>query len=140
MSELDEQIQNRRAKRQRLTAAAVPAYPHRFDHDLEPAGVHAEFGGLSREELEARDGGPLLRVPGRVRAIRGHGKTVFVDLWDGREKLQLLARRAELGEPSLLVLESLDLGDLLGASGRLVRTRTGELSLQVAELTLLAKA
>ena len=140
MSELDEQIQNRRAKRQRLAEAGVRTYPHRFDHDLEPAGVHAEYGGLSGEELAARDGGPLLRVPGRVRAIRGHGKTVFVDLWDGREKLQLLVRREGLDAPSQAVLEHLDLGDLVGAAGRLTRTRTGELSLLVTQLTLLAKA
>ena len=137
MSELDEQIQNRRAKRQRLAEAGVATYPHRFDHDLEPAGVHAKYGSVPIEELGK---GESLRVPGRVRAIRGHGKTVFVDLWDGREKLQLLIRPGELPPASLPVLENLDLGDLVGAAGKLTRTRTGELSLVAEDLTLLAKA
>ncbi|HEX5761025.1 MAG TPA: lysine--tRNA ligase [Thermoanaerobaculia bacterium] len=137
MSELDEQIQNRRAKRQRLAEAGVPTYPHRFDHDLEPAEVHARYGSVPIEELGE---GKTLRVPGRVRAVRGHGKTVFVDLWDGREKLQLFVRRDELSPASLPVLENLDLGDIVGATGKLTRTRAGELSLMVSELTLLAKA
>jgi lysyl-tRNA synthetase class 2 len=138
VSELDEQIQNRRAKRQRLAEAGVRTYPHRFDHDLEPAEVRARYGGLLTEELGKE--GPTLRVPGRVRAIRGHGETVFVDLWDGRAKLQLYVRRSELPEASVLVLDQLDLGDLVGAEGSLTRTRKGELSLYLKNLTLLAKA
>jgi lysyl-tRNA synthetase class 2 len=140
MSELDEQIQNRRAKRERLAAAGVPTYPHRFDHDLEPAEVHAKYGGLSLTELQELGGEARLRVPGRVRAIRGHGKTVFVDLWDGREKLQLLVQRDGLPAPAIFLLENLDLGDLVGVTGKLTRTRTGELSLLVEDLSLLAKA
>ena len=87
MSELDEQIQNRRDKRQALAAAGVPTYPHRFEWDLEPTDVKAKHGAATAEELEAL--GLRLRVPGRVRAIRQQGKLVFVDLHDGREKLQL---------------------------------------------------
>jgi lysyl-tRNA synthetase class 2 len=138
MSELDEQIQNRRAKRQRLAAAGVETYPHRFDHDLEPADVRARWGEATAEELAAA--GVTLRVPGRLKALREHGKSVFADLWDGRDRLQLLIRRERLPEPARLVLENLDLGDLVGAEGPLIRTRTGELTLEVADLVLLAKA
>src|ERR1700728_935556 len=64
MSELDEQIANRRAKRQRLAEAGLAVYPHRFDWDVEPAEAHRRFGERSAEDLEAA---PLrLRVPGRV--------------------------------------------------------------------------
>ncbi|MDP9122716.1 MAG: lysine--tRNA ligase [Acidobacteriota bacterium] len=138
MSELDEQIQNRRAKRQRLSDAGISTYPHRFDWDLEPLAVHARYSGRSAEELEAE---PVhLRVPGRVRAIRDQGKTAFADLHDGQQKLQLFIKRETLPAPARLVLENLDLGDLLGAAGTLLRTRSGELSLRVDDLTLLAKA
>ena len=138
MSELDEQIRVRREKRQALAEAGVPLYPVRFDHDLEPADVHERHGEATAEELAAE---PIrLRVPGRVRAIRGHGKTSFVDLSDGRGKLQLLVRRGKLSEAAQAVLENLDLGDLVGASGTLMRTRAGELSLEADDLALLAKA
>jgi lysyl-tRNA synthetase class 2 len=138
MSELDDQIQNRREKRQRLTEAGIAPYPHSFEWDLEATGVRAAHGEKTAEELEAL--GARLRVPGRVRSIRQHGKSTFADLHDGREKLQLFIRRDNLPEAGQLLLDNLDLGDLVGAEGKLIRTRTGELSLMVDGLTLLAKA
>ncbi|HEY8020824.1 MAG TPA: lysine--tRNA ligase [Thermoanaerobaculia bacterium] len=138
MSELDEQIEVRRAKRQRLAEAGIATYPHRFDRDADPAEVRARWGEASAADLEAA--AVRLRVPGRVLAVRVHGKTAFVDLHDGREKLQLLIRPDRLSEGARLVYDNLDLGDFVGAGGRLIRTRTGELSLEVEELTLLAKA
>ncbi|MEM7052423.1 MAG: lysine--tRNA ligase [Acidobacteriota bacterium] len=137
MSELDEQIQNRRSKRAALEEAGVVLYPHRFDHDLEPSAVHDGYGERSAEELE--ESPVRLRVPGRVRSIRRHGKAVFADLADGRGKLQLFLRLNKVGEATLQVFENLDLGDLVGAAGTLLRTRTGELSLLVEELVMLAK-
>jgi lysyl-tRNA synthetase, class II len=138
MSELDEQIQHRREKRQRLAAAGIVPYPHRFEWDLEPFGVCMSYGDRTAEELEAA--AVRLRVPGRVRAIRQHGKSTFLDLHDGKTKLQLLLRRDDLDETGRLVLDNLDLGDVVGAAGTLMRTRTGELSLKADALTLLAKA
>ena len=138
MSELDEQIKNRREKRRALAERGVEVYPHEFGHDLEPAGVQERYGQASAEELEAA--GATLRVPGRVRAIRGHGKLVFADLSDGAGKIQLLLRANRLPEAASAVVENLDLGDYVGARGRVIRTRTGELSLDVEDLALLAKA
>jgi lysyl-tRNA synthetase class 2 len=138
VSELDEQIQNRRAKRQRLAAAGIDAYPHRFEGSVEPSAVHALYGGRTAEELDAA--AIRLAVPGRVRAIREHGKSAFLDLHDGRGKLQLLVRKDQLPEAARLTLDNLDLGDLAGASGQLMRTRAGELTLRADDLTLLAKA
>jgi lysyl-tRNA synthetase, class II len=138
MSELDEQIQNRRDKRQRLAEAGISPYPHRFDWDLEPTGVRAAHGEKTAEELEAA--GLKLRVPGRVRSVRRQGKLIFSDIHDGKEKLQLFIRLADVPEKAQLVLDNLDLGDIVGASGMLIRTRTGELSLKVDDLTMLSKA
>jgi lysyl-tRNA synthetase class 2 len=79
-------------------------------------------------------------VPGRIRSIRRQGKLVFSDIHDGKEKLQLFIRQNDLPAPAQTVLENLDLGDIVGASGMLIRTRTGELSLKVDDLTILSKA
>jgi lysyl-tRNA synthetase class 2 len=138
MSELDEQIRVRREKRDRLRAEGVELYPARAPHDLEPFDVHARFGERSAEELQAA--GTRLTVPGRVRSLREHGKTAFVDLHDGRQKLQLMVRRDKLPPEAQRLLDSLDLGDLVAAGGLLIRTRTGELTLQADSLRLLAKA
>ncbi len=138
MSELDEQIANRRRKRAELAARGVDAFPARCDFDLEPAAVQAQFGGRSAEELGAAR--LRLRVPGRIRAIREQGKLVFVDLHDGIAKLQLFIRRNLLDAPSNDLLDALDLGDYLLAEGELLRTRVGELSIAPERLTLLSKA
>jgi lysyl-tRNA synthetase class 2 len=138
MSELDEQIKNRREKRERLRALGVEAYPHGFEHDLEPFDVHARYDERGAEELEQAK--IHLRVPGRVRALRMKGKTWFLDLHDGRAKLQVMVRRDALPADGQELLELLDLGDQLGVEGTLLRTRAGELSLLAARLTLLAKS
>lgn len=138
MSELDDQIQNRRNKRDALAAAGIPTYPQRFEWDLEPSGVHAAHSEKTAEELEAA--ALRLRVPGRVMAIREHGKSAFLDLHDGRVKLQLFVKKDRLPETSRTIFENLDLGDQIGAAGNLIRTRAGELSLMVDELTFLSKA
>ncbi|HVR07315.1 MAG TPA: lysine--tRNA ligase [Thermoanaerobaculia bacterium] len=138
MSELEDQIQTRRAKRGRLAAAGIDAYPPRFAGSLEPTAVHALHGERGAEELDAA--AIRLRAAGRVRAIREHGKSVFLDLHDGRAKLQLFVRKDQLPEAARLVLDNLDLGDVAGADGQLMRTRSGELSLRADDLTLLAKA
>ncbi len=138
MSELESQIAQRRQKREALRAAGVDVYPRRFEHDLEPAAVHAAHGARSAAELQ--EAAVELRVPGRLRALRSHGQTTFADLHDGAAKLQLMLRDSELDEESRRVVAQLDLGDYLGAEGLLVRTRTGELTLRVRRLSLLAKA
>jgi lysyl-tRNA synthetase class 2 len=75
-----------------------------------------------------------------VRGLRPHGKIAFVDLSDGAQKIQLFLRKNRLDESCWWLLEQLDLGDLVGAEGVLMRTRAGELTLAVEGLEILAKA
>ncbi len=138
MSELDDQIANRRKKRADLAARGIDAFPARCEFDLEPAAVQQEFGSRTTEELAADK--RRLRVPGRIRAIREQGKLVFIDLHDGSGKLQLFVRRNLLDAASNELLDALDLGDYLLAEGELLRTRVGELSIAPERLTLLAKS
>ena len=138
MSELEEQIAVRRAKRDRMRGRGVEVYPARCEYDLEPGAVRTRWDGSSAEQLESE--AVRLRVPGRVRALRNQGKVVFLDLSDGGARLQVFARRGDLDEASRELLEDLDLGDYLLAEGSLRRTRAGELSIFAERLTLLAKA
>jgi lysyl-tRNA synthetase class 2 len=141
MSELDQQIENRRAKRRELEASGIESYPSEVDYDLEPAGVHARFGALDADRLEALPAEERqCRVPGRVRSFRSHGKTVFLDLHDGCERVQAMVRKARLDETSSTLLERLDLGDYVLVAGEVMRTRTGELTVAVDRITLLSKA
>lgn len=138
MSELEIQIENRRRKRTALVERGVDPFPRRYEYDLEPAAVHGLHGESTTEALEEQ--ALELRVPGRVKALRKHGKTAFLDLHDGEAKLQVMVRTKVLDEDSLAILDNLDLGDYLGVRGTLMRTRTGELTLAASELVMLAKA
>ncbi len=137
MSELDQQIENRRRKRDLMRARGIEPYPSRVLYDLEPSEVHGRYGDRTAEELERA--GLILRVPGRVTALRKHGKTTFLDLYDG-VKLQIMARRAALSEQAVGLVADLDLGDYAVVSGELIRTRTGELTLAATDVSILAKA
>ena len=138
MSELDVQIANRRQKRDEIAQAGVSVYPHRFDFDLESSNVKAKYDHLSIEELEEK--ALRLRVPGRITAFRKQGKLVFADLHDGKDKLQLFLRKNAMSDETWELLLKLDIGDLVGVEGQLMRTRMGELSLAGDTITLLAKA
>jgi len=138
MSELEQQIENRREKRRALAERGIDVFPRRTPYDLEPSDVHERYSERDTESLEEE--AVELRVPGRIRAMRSHGKTAFVDLHDGGAKLQVMVRTKVLPEASLELFGDLDLGDFILVSGKLMRTRTGELTLLASELSILGKA
>jgi lysyl-tRNA synthetase, class II len=86
------------------------------------------------------DGGVSVRVAGRLVAWRGHGKTAFAHLADGSGRIQLYFRKDELGDATFARLDLFDIGDVVGVSGTLMRTRTGEVTIRVATVEMLAKS
>ena len=90
------------------------------------------------EELEATR--VTVAVAGRIMAIRAQGKAGFATLQQGGERLQIYVRLDAVGEQGFALYKLLDLGDHIGATGYLFRTRTGELTIHVERLTFLAKA
>ena len=139
MSELEAQMENRRAKRDRLRERGVEPYPTRAAYDLEPGAVRERYGDRTAEELD--EAAVTLRVPGRVRAHRTHGKAAFLDISDrAGSKVQVFLRRNRVGEDVWWLLSQLDIGDYVLAGGALIRTRTGELTVMADRLELLAKA
>ncbi len=125
----------RLAKVEALRAAGGEPYPVGFLPDATAAGLAADHGDL---EPEARTG-RRVTVAGRLVQMRDIGKLVFAVLRDGSGAIQLLGDAAGLGE-RLDEFRGLDLGDWVGASGEVITTRRGELSVHVAEFSLLAKA
>src|SRR6185369_8962770 len=81
-----------------------------------------------------------VRVAGRIVAWRPHGKTIFAHIADQWSRLQLYFRRDELGDQVFALLDLLDIGDVIGIEGPLFRTRTGEVTVRVAAVSLLAKS
>jgi len=133
---LPELIAERRAKAERLRETDGEAFPYSFPGVEAVESILGAYARLAPgEETEDRH-----RVAGRLQARRGAGKAAFLDLVDRSGKIQLHARVDVLGEEAFERLLSLDLGDLLGVDGAVLRSRHGELTLRVDGFQILAKA
>jgi len=132
MSESFDQHQQRLKKLQDLQRQGCDPFAHHKYERTHLAGqLEAEFEGL-----EGKQG----TVCGRLVAIRAHGKSIFADLQDASGTIQLHARIDVLGEEEFNRFSDLDLGDIIGSSGEVFRTRSGEVTVKIAEFVLLAKA
>ena len=129
----EEIIALRTAKLERLRSRGIDPYPARF----RPSHSAAEAVALL---ADVGDAGPSVTVAGRITAMRQIGKATFVDLRDGSGRIQTYLKEDALGVAAYETLRDLDLGDFLGVRGSLFRTRTGEATVQVAELAVLSKA
>jgi len=128
----------RRSKIAALREAGVDPFGTRFADRRLMGDLAREYAAASAEELDAA--AIPVRVAGRVVSQRSHGKAGFAHLQDGSGRLQLYLRLPELDDTASLVWDQLDLGDIIGAEGVLMRTRTGELTVKTATLTMLTKA
>jgi lysyl-tRNA synthetase class 2 len=136
MSSLERIPQQRIEKLENIKSRGVDPYPPRF-HRSQTNAEAVEL--LKRQEATSAD--PVeVAVAGRIMANRGMGKLVFMDLHDGSGRLQLFINKPKLDEASAELFKDLDIGDFLGATGTLVRTKTGEPSVDVKALTLLSKS
>ncbi len=125
-------VQERLRKLEEIEALGIDPYPYRYDKGIPIAQARARFDDTSE--------GQEISVRGRTAAIRGHGKSAFLDLKDATGKIQLNIRADKLGEEGFKLYKLLDLGDIIGATGELFVTRTGELTVSVSELVLLCKS
>ena len=133
-----DQFQQRRRKIAEIEALGHPAYPHRFGATHTPQEVVERFGECSAEQLSAD---PIeVRVAGRILALRPHGKAAFAHLAGGGKRLQIYVKLDLVGAQNFKLFQLFDLGDFVGVSGRLFRTKTNELTVQVLGLELLSKA
>jgi lysyl-tRNA synthetase class 2 len=125
-------------KLEELRELGLEPFPGRYRVVESVSTAKASYSSATAEQLEETK--PRVRLAGRLVAVRGHGKVSFADLSDGAEQLQIYLRKNDLDETSWRVFRLLDLGDFLGVEGQVFRTRTGELSVAVERLEVLAKA
>jgi lysyl-tRNA synthetase class 2 len=127
---------DRRAKLERLREQGVDPYPHAFPGVQPAASVQAAHADLEAgEETDHAH-----RVAGRLTGRREFGKAAFLDVTDRSGKIQVQARRDDLGEESFAAMVDLDLGDIVGVDGTAFKSRRGELTLRVTAWRLLAKS
>jgi lysyl-tRNA synthetase class 2 len=128
----------RQQKLTQIEALGHPAYPNQFLATHTLAEIRTGFDSKTAEDLEASR--VEVKVAGRLMAIRGQGKAGFAHLQQEGERLQIYVRKDAVGDNNFSLYQLLDLGDHIGVSGYLFRTRTGELSVHVETITFLAKA
>ena len=127
----------RREKLARLRQTGA-AFPNDFRRNALADDLHARYGGLDDEALDANP--VVVSVAGRLVARRVMGKASFGSLQDMSGRIQLFIQRDALGEAVYGEFKGWDVGDIVGAVGTLFKTRTGELSVRVTELRLLTKS
>jgi len=128
----------RQEKLKKIEELGQAAYPNQFVFSHTIAQIRAQWGEATGESLET--GKPRVTVAGRIMAIRAQGKAGFATLQQEGQRLQIYVRLDAVGEQGFALYKLLDLGDHIGVSGYLFRTRTGELTVHVETLTFLSKA
>ena len=133
----------RRAKLEEIEKLGQPAYPNRFPAAESSSAstipeIRGQWSQTAGEVLEANR--ITVALAGRIMAIRAQGKAGFATLQQGGERLQIYVRLDAVGEQGFALYKLLDLGDHIGVSGYLFRTRTNELTVHVERLTFLSKA
>jgi lysyl-tRNA synthetase class 2 len=133
----DSIVQLRREKLKQIEALGQQVYPTKYEFTHAIAAVLAGYSAKTAEELD--NPRVNIRVAGRIMAIRLMGKAGFAHLQQDGQRLQIYVKKDAVGEKGFDLYKLLDLGDHIGVSGYLFRTRTGELSVHVEEITFLSK-
>ena len=135
---LDEKIYEiRRAKLKQIEALGQPSYPTKYEFTHTVPQSLAQYSDQTAEQME--NPRVPVRVAGRIMAIRLMGKAGFAHLQQDGQRLQIYVKKDAVGDRGFEVYKLLDLGDHIGVSGYLFRTRTGELTVHVEEITFLSK-
>ncbi len=129
-------VRQRHEKLEALRRRGVDPFGARYPATHDAGPLRAELAEAKPDELEAFGG---VSVAGRVVALRDHGKSCFAHLMDRTGRIQLYARADQLGD-AYATFRELDLGDFIGVTGDVFRTRTGELTVAVKAFTFLAKS
>jgi lysyl-tRNA synthetase, class II len=131
VDERQDELEPRRRKLEDLKALGLPLLPNTFDQTHHAADIQSCYA-----ELE----GKSVRVAGRLMRVRAMGKASFAHIQDATGELQLYFKRDVLGDTQYEYFKFLDVGDIVGAEGSVFKTRTGEITVQVERVVLLAKA
>jgi len=135
-SRIDSIVQQRLDKLQEIRQKGIDPYPPRYHrtHTTKEAVALFEQSEAAGQEC------PSVTVAGRIVSLRPMGKATFLDIRDGSGKVQVYLRADAVGSDKCELLGKLDIGDFIGVTGILFRTRTGEVTAKASDLTLLAKS
>lgn len=132
-NEINEQMQVRIDKMHKIEEHGWKSFGYRFLYTHRAADIAAQFDELSEKETE-------VKMAGRIMAIRGHGKTCFMDMQDKTGRIQVYVRKDVIGEENYALIKLMDIGDTVGITGTAFRTHMGELSIKANSVEMLSKS
>ncbi len=137
-SGINKLIENRLQKLAQLEAHQASCFPNDFRPDASTAMLRERFGEATAEALEGTE--ETFRLAGRIMTLRGMGKATFLHVKDRYGTLQLFVRKNELGDELYEQFKLFEVGDIVGAEGTMMKTRTGELTLFLRSIRILCKS
>ncbi len=138
MSEENSQVTQRIKKVEALRELGIEPYGSRFDEKTSLAQITSKYDPMPKADLEAEE--IHEKIAGRVMSLRRFGKAAFAHIRDASGQLQVYFKKNLMDETGNDIFEKLDIGDTLGITGRLFRTKTDELTLEARTLTFLSKS
>jgi len=138
MREFTEQELVRREKAEKLRELGLDPFGQRFERDYTAEQIRNEFGLIEHDEFESRN--DIVTIAGRIMFIRKMGKASFMSIQDKTGKMQVYISINDVGEESYELFKTADIGDIVGIKGKVMKTKTGELTVKCLEYTHLVKA
>jgi len=138
MDETSELIQQRIKKLEAFRKDGIDPYPNNFKVTHTTRDLHEAFGSFSDEELKSV--GETFFLAGRIMAIRDFGKASFIQIQDRKGRIQAYLRKDIVSDAAFHLFKTFDIGDFIGLEGKIFRTKTHELTLQVQNFRLLVKS
>jgi len=135
---LNEVVKNRVVKACDLLDAGVPLFPNDFRKEHSIAWVLDKFGDLEGDALEKQE--DVVAIAGRIVSLRSFGKVAFFHIMDQTGRVQCYAAREHLDDATHSLVKKLDIGDIVGVSGHLFRTKTGELTIACRTIKLITRS
>ncbi|KQL51402.1 lysyl-tRNA synthetase [Heyndrickxia shackletonii] len=136
--ELNDQVLVRREKMQSIRESGIDPFGKRFDRTHNTKQIKDLYEGMTKEELEEKD--VQVTIAGRIMTKRGKGKAGFAHIQDLQGQIQVYVRKDTIGDESYDLFDTLDLGDIIGVTGTVFKTKVGELSIKVTDFVLLTKS
>ena len=133
MSEPNDQTIIRMQKLEKIKSLGVDAYPYSYDRSGSISDAVKEFESSEKT-------GRKQKLAGRIMAFRRQGKTAFGNIKDISGRIQIYVRKDSIGEEKYDLFKCFEIGDIIGVEGELFRTHTGEITVNVADFKILAKA
>ncbi|NYV68863.1 lysine--tRNA ligase [Bacillus sp. Gen3] len=136
--ELNDQLQVRREKMNSIRENGMDPFGKRFDRTHNTQQIKEQYEEFTKEDLDEKD--VSVTIAGRIMTKRGKGKAGFAHVQDLNGQIQIYVRKDTVGEEQYELFDTVDLGDIVGISGTVFKTKVGELSIKVKEFTLLTKS